>query len=66
MKMPVRLSWDPAFWMQTTNFGELYCLFGSVVAVIDVAAILTAAILVWLARGRGSFPLTLPGAALMA
>ena len=67
MEMPVRLSWEPILWMETTNFGGLYYLFGSVGAVIDVAAILAAAILCFLVRRKlPSFYFTVVGAALMA
>jgi hypothetical protein len=67
MEMPVRLSWGPALWMQTTNFGGLYYLFGRVGAVIDVSAILASAILVVLVRRRQpSIHFTMAGAALMA
>lgn len=67
MQMPVRLSWEPSLWMQTTNFGGLYFLFGRIGAAIDVLAILAAAALVFLTRHRrASFSLTLLGAALMA
>jgi hypothetical protein len=67
MEMPVRLSWEPALWMQTTNFGGLYYLFGRIGAVIDVSAILAAAALVFFTRRRRpSFQLTIAGALLMA
>jgi hypothetical protein len=53
--------------MQTTNFGGLYYLFGRVGAVIDVSAILAAALLVFFTRHRRpSFQLTIAGALLMA
>ena len=67
MEMPVRLSWEPALWMETTNFGGLYYLFGRVGAAIDVSAIVAAAVLVFLTRQwRPSFQLTIAGALLMA
>jgi hypothetical protein len=67
MEMPVRLSWEPTLWMQTTNFGGLYYLFGRIGAVIDISAIVAAAVLVFLTRHRRpSFHLTMAGAALMA
>lgn len=67
MEMPVRLSWEPALWMQTTNFAGLYFLFGRIGAVIDVTAILTSAMLVFLVRHRRpSLQLTSVGAVLMA
>lgn len=52
MELPVRLRWEPTLWMSTTNFGGLYYLFGRLGAVIDVAAIVAAAVLVVLARRR--------------
>ena len=67
MEMPVRLTWAPALWMATTNFGGLYYLFGNVGAVIDVSVIVAAAILCALTRRRHpSFHLTILGARLMA
>jgi hypothetical protein len=67
MEMSVRVSWEPTLWMQTTNFGGLYYLFGSVGAVIDVSAIIAAVTLCFLARRRfPSFYFTIVGAALMA
>jgi hypothetical protein len=67
MEMPVRLSWEPALWMATTNFGGLYYLFGRAGAAIDVSAIVAAAVLVFLTRyRRPSFQLTIAGALLMA
>ena len=67
MEMPVRLAWDPLLWMQTTNFGGLYFLFGTLGAAIDVAAILAAFVLVRLVfnRSAGRY-FALAGAALMA
>lgn len=52
MEMPVRLSWPPELWIQTTTFGGLYALFGRVGAVIDVSAVAAAAVLVVLTRSR--------------
>ncbi|HJS31055.1 MAG TPA: DUF1772 domain-containing protein, partial [Alphaproteobacteria bacterium] len=67
MEMPVRLTWEPVLWMATTNFGGLYYLFGTVGAVIDVSAIVAAAILCALTRRRRpSFHFTIVGALLMA
>lgn len=67
MEMPVRLSWEPALWMETTNFGGLYYLFGRIGAAIDVSAILATAVLVFMTRHRRlSFALTIAGAVLMA
>ena len=35
MEMPVRLRWEPELWMQTTNFGGLYFLFGRIGAAVS-------------------------------
>ncbi|MEX0807639.1 MAG: hypothetical protein WD044_02820 [Dongiaceae bacterium] len=54
MAMPVRLSWEPALWLQTTVLGGLYRFFGSVGPIVDVGAIVASFVLVWLLIGRRS------------
>jgi hypothetical protein len=67
MELAPRLLWAPELWMQTTNFGGLYYLFGRVGAVIDVGTVVVAAVLVVLSRGRSRpFRLALAGAILFA
>lgn len=66
MELAPRLRWDPALWMATTNFGGLYYVFGTVGAVIDMAAIVGAATLTLLSRRQpAAFGLALCGTILL-
>lgn len=57
---------DAKLWVATTTKG-LYALFGTVGAVTEIGSILTAVVLTFFIRGRGtSFYLTLAGAILLA
>src|SRR5262249_38212979 len=63
LELPPRVFYfDAQLWITITTRG-LYYLFGTVGAVIEVGSVLTALVLVFLVRGRGSaFYLTLGGA----
>jgi len=67
LMLPPRIYYfDAQLWVATTTKG-LYALFGSVGAFVEIGSILTAAVLTFLARGRGPvFRLTLAGAILVA
>jgi uncharacterized membrane protein len=63
LELPPRVFYfDAQLWITVTTKG-LYYLFGTVGAVIEVGSVLTALVLTFLVRGRGSaFYLTLGGA----
>lgn len=64
MEMPARLSWDQALWVGTTVQGGLYRMFGTIGAVIDLAAIASAGIVAYLLRDTPDFRLAAFGAGL--
>src|SRR6188472_1375372 len=61
MQLPARMGWDQYFWVGSTVQGGLYSLFGSIRAVIDVAAVIALALLAYFVRehGRPGFCLAL-------
>ena len=60
------MKFDQQLWVKVTVFENLYALFGSVGAVFEIGAILTAFILAFLVRGRGqTFAWSLGGAVLL-
>jgi hypothetical protein len=66
LELPQRMQFDQQLWIKVTVFANLYRLFGSVGAVFEITAILTAIVLVFLVRKRGStFYWTLGGALLL-
>lgn len=66
MEFPQRMKFDQQLWVKVTVFENLYALFGSVGAVFEIGAILTAFILAFLVRGRGqTFAWSLGGAVLL-
>jgi hypothetical protein len=65
MEMPARMTWDQTLWVGATVQGGLYRMFGSVGALIDLAAIVTAFVVAYLVRRRREvFRLNLYGAIL--
>lgn len=63
LEMPQRMQFDQQLWVRVTVFENVYKLFGSVGAVFEIAAILTAMVLAFLLHRRGStFYWTLGGA----
>lgn len=63
LEMPQRMQFDRQLWVRVTVFENVYKLFGSVGAAFEITAILTAIVLVFLVRRRGStFYWTLGGA----
>ena len=61
-----RMKFDQELWVRVTVFENLYALFGSVGAVFEIGAILTAFILAFLVRGRGqTFYWTLSSAVIL-
>jgi hypothetical protein len=66
LELPQRMQFDQQLWVRVTVFENVYRLFGSVGAVFEITAILTAIVLVFLVRRRGStFYWTLGGAILL-
>jgi len=66
LELPQRMRFDQQLWVKVTVFENLYRLFGSVGAVFEITAILTAIGLAFLVRKRGStFYWTLGGAILL-
>jgi len=66
LELPQRMRFDQQLWVKVTVFENLYKLFGSVGAVFEITAILTAIGLAFLVRKRGStFYWTLGGAILL-
>jgi hypothetical protein len=68
MQLPARMGWDQYLWVGSTVQGGLYSLFGSIGAVIDVAAVIALALLAYLVRERRrpGFRLALAAAILFA
>jgi len=63
LELPQRMQFDQQLWVRVTVFENVYKLFGSVGAVFEVTAILTAIVLAFLVRKHGStFYWTLGGA----
>ena len=66
LEMPQRMQFDQQLWVRVTVFENVYRLFGSVGAVFEITAILTAIGLVFLVRERGiTVYWTLAGAVLL-
>jgi hypothetical protein len=59
LELPVRLRYEPALYMQVTS--TLYRYYGLVGGPIQILALLSAAVLVWLVRARAAFRSTLVG-----
>ncbi|WP_103666263.1 hypothetical protein [Pseudanabaena sp. BC1403] len=67
LELPQRMQFDQQLWIRVTVIENIYRLFGTVGAFLEIAAILTASILVFLVRKHGStFYWTLGGAMLLA
>lgn len=65
LELPQRMQFDQQLWVRVTVLENVYRLFGTVGAVVEITAILTAIVLVFLVRKRGStFYWTLGGAGL--
>jgi uncharacterized membrane protein len=63
LELPQRMQFDQQLWVRVTVIENVYKLFGSVGAVFEVTAILTAIVLAFLVRKHGStFYWTLGGA----
>ena len=66
LELPQRMRFDQQLWVRVTVFENVYKLFGSVGAVFEIIAILTAIVLIFLVSKRGStFYWTLGGAILL-
>lgn len=66
LELPQRMKFDQELWIRVTVFENLYALFGSVGAVFEIGAILSAFIFTFLVRQRGqTFYWTLGGAVFM-
>jgi Domain of unknown function (DUF1772) len=66
LELPQRMRFDQQLWVKVTVFENVYRLFCSVGAVFEITAIVTAIVLVFLVRKRGStFYWTLGGAILL-
>lgn len=68
MQLPSRMGWDQYLWVGSTVQDGLYAMFGSVGAVIDVAAVIALALLAYFVRehGRPGFAFALAAALLFA
>ena len=67
LELPQRIQFDQQLWIRVTVIENIYRLFGTVGAVFEIAAILTAIILTFLVRKYGStFYWTLIGAIILA
>jgi len=68
MQLPARMGWDQYLWVGSTVQGGLYAMFGSVGAVIDVAAVIVLALLAYFVRehSRPGFALALLAAVVFA
>jgi hypothetical protein len=53
MELPARIGWDQHLWVDTTVQGGLYRVFGSLGALIDVAAIVALALNAYFMREQG-------------
>jgi len=63
LELPQRMQFDQQLWVRVTVIENIYRFFGTVGAVFEIAAILTAIILVFLVRKHGTtFYWTLGGA----
>ncbi len=66
LELPQRMQFNQELWVRVTVFENIYKLFGSVGAVFEITAILTAMVLAFLVRKRGStFYWTLGGVILL-
>ncbi|WP_310427961.1 hypothetical protein [Chamaesiphon sp. VAR_48_metabat_135_sub] len=66
LELPQRMQFDQQLWVRVTVVENVYKLFGSVGAVFEITAILTAIILTFLVRDRdATFYWTLSGAILL-
>jgi hypothetical protein len=66
LEMPQRMQFDQQLWIRVTVAENIYRLFGSVGAVFEITAILTAIVLVFLVRKRViTFYWTFAGAVLL-
>jgi energy-coupling factor transporter transmembrane protein EcfT len=66
LELPQRMQFDQQLWVRVTVLENVYRLFGSVGAAFEISAIVTAIVLVFLVRKRGStFYWTLGGALLL-
>jgi Domain of unknown function (DUF1772) len=66
LELPQRMQFDRELWVRVTVVENIYKLFGTVGAAFEITAILTAIILMFLVRNRGStFYWTLGGAILL-
>jgi len=54
LELPQRMQFDQQLWVRVTVFENVYKLFGSVGAAFEITAILTAMVLAFLVRRRGS------------
>jgi uncharacterized membrane protein len=54
LELPQRMQFNQQLWVRVTVFENVYKLFGSVGAAFEITAILTAIVLVFLVRKRGS------------
>jgi hypothetical protein len=54
LELPQRMRFDQQLWVRVTVVENVYKLFGTVGAVFEIAAILTAIILAFLVRNRGA------------
>jgi uncharacterized membrane protein len=54
LELPQRMQFEQQLWVRVTVFENVYKLFGSVGAAFEITAILTAIVLVFLVRKRGS------------
>lgn len=68
MQLPARMGWDQYLWVGSTVQGGLYSLFGSIGAIIYVAAVIVLALLTYFVRehGRPGFRLALTALLLFA
>jgi hypothetical protein len=68
MQLPARMGWDQYLWVGSTVQGGLYSLFGSIGAIIYVAAVIVLALLTYFVRehGRPGFRLALTALLLSA
>lgn len=65
LEAPPRLHWAPDLWIAATVFGAQFALFGTLGAVIDVAAVAAALYLARVSRGRAGGEFALGGALLL-
>ena len=59
LELPQKMQWGPELYASVNT--TLYRYFGVAGAILTVGGILAGAVLVWMGRGRPSFPLTLAG-----